>query len=547
MLDVRPAGRAEPTASPNGHLAPDGAAPAVPGAAIARPGERPVNRWLIGGIVATGSLSSLLAATVVNVAVADLEKVFATSLNNVEWVVTGYLLGLSVTIPLAGWATDRFGAKRVYLLTIIIFTVTSALCGAAWSIQSEIFFRVLQGMSGGMIMPVGMAILMRMTPAEQRGRMMAILGVPMMLGPAIGPTVGGWLINVFDWRAIFWVNIPLGVAAVVACWIWMTESRTHNPGRFDVVGFLTATPGVALIIYALTQAAENGWGSLWALVPLAAGVLLAIFFVVWELLQEHPLLDMYVFEDGGFRAAMIVSVVVAAALFGPTFLIPVFMQQAQGYDTLGAGLLVGAQGLGAAAVMPVSGYLTDRLGAKPVVFFGILVLTLTTALLTMVGVGTSGTQWATLLLVRGIGIGFTMMPAFSAAYVSLSHAAIGRATAISNTVQRIFSSLGIAVLATVIQARAAYHQPVLHQRPTPAQLHAAATSAFAAAFDDTLWVAAAIVILGLPAALLLKRPTAAGEAQRATSRPLFVAVLVFSLLTAVVLLARGFGISPPPL
>jgi EmrB/QacA subfamily drug resistance transporter len=539
MLEVRPVGRAGQEAlagSQNGHIV-DPSTPAARVVGIAVAGERPVNRWLIAGIVATGSVSSLLASTVVNVAVADLEKVFNASLNSVQWVVTAYLLGLSVTIPLAGWATDRFGAKRMYLLTLTVFTFASALCGAAWSIQSEIFFRVLQGMSGGMIMPVGMAILMRMTPAQQRGRMMSVLGVPMMLGPAVGPTVGGWLINVFDWRAIFWVNIPLGIAALGSAWAWMSESRLQNPGRFDFVGFLTATPGVALIIYGLTQAAENGWGSAWALVPLFGGLLLAAFFIVWELLQERPLLDMYAFEDGGFRAAMIVSVVVAAALFGPTFLIPVFMQQAQGYDTLGAGLLVGAQGLGAAAAMPISGYLTDRLGAKPVVFLGVIVLGVTTAVLATVSVSTSSTQWVTYLFIRGVGIGFTMMPAFSAAYVTLSHAAIGRATALSNTVQRIFSSLGIAILATVLQLRVPAHVPAVPQPPVRTTLAAA----FAGAFDDAMLIAAAIIVLALPAALLLRRPNT-GAPQRPTPRPLVGGALLVSMVAAAALVARGFGI-----
>jgi MFS family permease len=194
----------------------------------------------------------------------------------------------------------------------------------------------------------------------------------------------------------------------------------------------------------------------------------------------------------------------------------------------------------------VSGYLTDRLGAKPVVFFGVVALTLTTALLTTVGAGTTGEQWALLLFARGVGIGFTMMPAFSAAYVSLSHAAIGRATAISNTIQRIFSSLGIAILATMIQARVMQHQPVFHQRPTPAQAHAAAVGAFGAAFDDTMWVAAAIIILALPATLLLRRAKAAAT-QRPVPRPLVAATIAVSVLLAAVLLAQGFGVSPPPL
>lgn len=505
------------------------------GSAAASVGS-PASRWVIAGIVALGSGSSLLSTTVVSVAVADLQHVFGVSLTVVQWVLTGYLLGLSATIPLSGWAMDRLGSKRTYLLTLLLFTLASAFCGLAWSAGSEIFFRVVQGLAGGMVMPVGMAIMMAMTPAQERGRMMSFLGLPMMLAPALGPTIGGWLIKVGDWRYIFWVNIPLGLLAVWLAWRYMTESRRGDPGRFDLVGWLTCTPGVALAIFGLTQASGHGWLSLPALAPLLGAVLLLVFFTLWELRQQQPLLDIRIFADGGFRAAAVVSIVVAASLFGPTFLVPVFMQQVQGYDTLSAGLLLAAQGLGAAAAMPVSGILTDRFGAKPVVFWGVILLTFATVLMTRVDAATTSAQWLALLAVRGVGMGFTMMPAFASAYVSLSQAAIPRATALSNTLQRMFSSVGIAVLATVIQARIPAHLPA-HVRPAPGVLQAAA----AAAFDDTMWVAAAMILLALPAALLLRRAVRAGEKPEPTRPTLAGAALVASLVAFVLFIARAFG------
>jgi EmrB/QacA subfamily drug resistance transporter len=246
----------------------------------------PASRWVIAGIVATGSVSSLLSTTVVTVAVSDLQHVFNAPLNDVQWVLTAYLLGLSATIPLSGWATDRFGAKRMYLTTLIAFTLASALCGLAWNIGSEVAFRVIQGLAGGMVMPIGMAILMQMTPANERGRMMSFLGVPMMLAPALGPTIGGLLIKLVDWRLIFWINIPVGVLAVYLAWRRMNESERVYPGRFDLVGFLTCTPGVALVIFGLTQASANGWGSWKTLIPLVAAAALLVFFTLWELRQE---------------------------------------------------------------------------------------------------------------------------------------------------------------------------------------------------------------------------------------------------------------------
>jgi len=387
-----------------------------------------------------------------------------------------------------------------------------------------------------MVMPIGMAILMQMTPANERGRMMSFLGVPMMLAPALGPTIGGLLIKLVDWRLIFWINIPVGVLAVYLAWRRMNESERVYPGRFDLVGFLTCTPGVALVIFGLTQASANGWGSWKTLIPLVAAAALLVFFTLWELRQERPLLDVRIFADSAFRAASIVGVISAASLFGPGFLAPVFMQQVQGYDTLGAGLLLGVQGLAAAAMMPLAGSLTDRFGAKPVVFFGVLVLVAATILMTGVQQSTSSLHWIVLLGLRGVGMGFAMMPAFAAAYVTLPYNAIARATAMSNTIQRIFSSLGIAVLATVLQGRIPAHLPAL-VRPTPGLL----ASAVGAAFDDSMWVAAATVLLALPASLMLKREMQPGG-RLAGSQPLVVAgVLVASLAGFVVFVAQAFG------
>jgi EmrB/QacA subfamily drug resistance transporter len=490
------------------------------------------SRWTIAGVVALGSVSSLLSSTVVNVAVADLERVFHASLTDVQWVLTAYLLGLSATIPLSGWATDRFGSKRVYLLTLGTFTVASVLCGLAWSIQSEIAFRVLQGLAGGMIMPVGMAILMRMTPVQERGRMMSLLGVPMMLGPALGPTLGGVVIQLFDWRGIFWINVPVGLLALALAWWKMTESRAAEPGGFDWIGWVTVSPGVALTIYGLTRSVESGWLSPATLLPLGAAAALLTGFAVWELRQERPLLDLRIFGNGPYRAAISVSAVVAASLFGPTFLVPVFMQQVQGYSVLSAGLVVGAQGLGAAIVMPVSGWLTDRYGARPVVTGGVLCLTGATLLLTGVDEHTTALQWALVLAVRGAGIGFTMMPAFSSAYSGLAHHQIGRATAMTNTLQRIFSSLGIALLATVLAAQVAASVPA-RMAPTPAAL--------SRAFDATFWVALATLLLALPAALTLRRPVAEGGRPDRAPRGLtpLAAVIAGLGFTASLLIAAG--------
>ena len=464
------------------------------------------------GVVALGSAASILSSTVVNVAVPALQSAFHSSITDIQWVLTGYLLGLSAVIPVSGYVSDRFGTKRVYMVTLVAFTLASGLCGVAWNLQSEIAFRVIQGLAGGMVMPVGMTIIMKMSAPAERGRMMSILGVPLMLAPALGPTVGGWLIQVFDWRWVFWVNIPAGILALVLGSIFLKSGRTPWKERsIDFVGLFLATPGVALIIYGFTQAAFNGWGSSQTLIPTFAGLGLVLGFVLWELRQEHPLLDIRVFRDAAFSASMVVGVIIASALFGAVFLIPVFMQEVQGKNTLEAGLLLAPQGLAAAAAMTISGTLSDRFGARPVVFAGVLALVAATVLLTGVTPSTDNWSWILITSARGVGMGFAMMPNFAAAYVTLAPAAIARATAVSNTLQRVASSFGIAILATIVEGRIQAHMPshaslVAAARVSPGAIHQAVLSASSRGFDDTFWLAAGMAALALPASMLLRRP-----------------------------------------
>jgi predicted MFS family arabinose efflux permease len=248
----------------------------------------------------------------------------------------------------------------------------------------------------------------------------------------------------------------------------------------------------------MTQGPARGWGSPVVVGPTLAGAVLVAAFIAWELRQAEPLVQLRVFKDRGFTAAIITMGSVAMALFGAVFLVPVFMQQVQGYSTVDTGLLLGAQGITAAALMPISGTLTDRIGPRPVVLAGIAMLAGSTAWMTTVSTSTSTVSWIGMLALRGAGMGFAMMPAFAAAYVTIAPQMISRATALANTLQRVFSSFGIAMLATIIAWRVTVHLPA---RPTPLGARAAA----AQSFDETLWVAFALVLLSVPAAFFLQR------------------------------------------
>jgi EmrB/QacA subfamily drug resistance transporter len=498
-------------------------------------------RWAASGIIALGSIASILSSTVVNVAVPTLENVFHASLTDVQWVATGYLLGLAAVIPVSGWVSDRFGTKRVYLVTLAVFVVTSLLCGFARNVQTEIAFRVIQGLAGGMVMPVGMSMLMHITPPHERGRMMGTIGVPMLLAPALGPTVAGWLIQNFSWESIFWINIPFGLVAISLAWFWLRDSPRVDPGPLDTVGLLLCMPGVAVFIFGVTRASQYGWGSSAALVPMVMGVILTALFVAWELRQEHPLLELRVFRDAAYSASILVGVLLAGGMFGATFVVPVFLQQIQGYSAQGAGLILAAQGIGSVVALPISGWLTDRFGARPVVLAGICVLVAVSFATATVSPSTSAFEWGLLLASRGVAVGFAMMPAFSAAYVTIQPRLISRATALANTMQRVASSLGIAAVATIAEDR------VLAHLPRGAAAPAIVNSAAAVGFDQALLVTAGMSMLGLGATMLLRRPLAEGPGGAhpplaPSLRVLLVALSVFGVLGLVLSIVIAFNI-----
>ena len=514
---------------------------ALPGSEPATPAASGSYRWVAASIIVLGSIASILSATVVNVAVPTLEKAFGASLTDVQWIATGYLLGLSAVIPISGWVSDRFGTKRTYIGTLTLFLVASLLCGFARTTGVEIAFRVIQGMAGGMVMPVGMTMLMRLTPPHERGRMMGVIGIPMMVAPALGPTVAGWILQRFDWPYIFWINIPFCLLALGFAAIKLRESESAPAGRLDVVGLLLCTPGVTVFIYGVTKAADAGWTSAAALLPMAAGVLLIVVFVVWELRQPQPLLDVRVFRDAAFSAAACVSILVALSLFGAMFVVPVFMQTVQGYSPLEAGWVMGAQGLGAVLALPIGGWLTDRYGARPVVLAGVCALVLVTLGLATVQPDTTKTTWALLLAARGMTSGFVMMPAFSAAYLTIAPALISRATALSNTIQRMASSLGVAVVATIATDRVSAHLP--HTRVAASVVR----SSIAWGFDDALLITVGLTMLALPATMLLRRALPIGISVHppipTAYRALAVALGALGLIGLLFMVVIGFGLS----
>lgn len=514
-------GRPDPVSTPN----------TTPPTAAA--GDEPLERRVIvvAGVVVLGAFMTILDTTIVNVAIRTLASEFAVELSTIQWVSTAYLLSLAIVIPVTGWAADRFGTKRLWMGSVALFTIGSVLCALAWSAESLIFCRVLQGLGGGMVMPAGMTVIAQTAGPHRVGRVMAIVGVPMLLGPILGPVLGGWLVDHASWHWIFLVNVPVGLVALPLAWRILDPDVPRPSERLDVLGLLLLSPGLALFVYGLAETSvRGGLGSVEAWGPMVAGVGLVAGFVVHGLRSPHPLIDLRLFRVRAFRAAAMITLLFGTAMFGAMLLFPLYYQVVRGESALDAGLLMVPQGLGAAMMMPISGRIVDRGMAGRVVLCGLPLVALGYGVYTQLGADTSYVVLAVALWVAGLGVGATMMPAMAAAYQTLSHAAVPRATTTLNIIVRIGGSIGTALFAVVLQRQITDAVPQAAAGggglgaldAIPADAVARIAPALADAFAQTFWWPVALLLVALAPALLLprRRPDAAPQAtERAGAAP----------------------------
>jgi EmrB/QacA subfamily drug resistance transporter len=478
-----------------------------------RAADEPLGRevWVVSGVVVLGVIMSILDTTIVNVALDRLSRELNAPLSTIQWVATGYLLSLAIVIPLSGWTSERFGTKRVWMTSVALFGLGSVLCGLAWSAGSLIAFRVLQGFGGGMIMPVGMSVLAQVAGPWRLGRVMAVIGVPMLLGPILGPVIGGLLIDNVSWRWIFYVNVPIvALALAFAARVLTSDHGRADAGRLDWLGVALLSPGLAAIVFGLSAVETHGGiGAPIALLPILAGIALVVAFGIHGWRTPRALIDVRLFAEGGFRAASVAIFLVGAALFGAMIILPLYYQVARGEGALTAGLLMAPQGLGAALAMPLAGRLTDRVGGGRVAVVGLVLMTVATLPYAFVGAETPYGPLAAVLVVRGIGLGCTMMPTMAAAYACLEHAQVPRATATLNALQRIGGSVGTALLAVVLQheirsalpAAPAGRGPGIEQLPPAVRNRVA--EPLATAFAHTFWWAVGLSLVALVPTLLL--------------------------------------------
>jgi len=414
--------------------------------------RRPSQKIVVAVVYVCGMLMNSLDSTIVNVALATLSREFGVSPADIEMVVIAYLVSLAIFIPASGWLGDRFGTKRILLLALTIFTGASLLCGLAQSLDQLVAFRVLQGAGGGLLTPVGMAMLYRTFPPEERVAVSRILMFAIILGPACGPVLGGLLIEQLSWRWAFYVNIPVGVAALIFGLLFIHEHKEPNAGRFDVLGFVLAAFGFGLVTYALTEGPAHGWTDPGIVLPGFAGAVILIAFVGWELRAAEPMVQLRLLANRLFRSTLLTSLFGTMAFIGTLFLVPLYLQEARGASPLTAGLATFPEAIGVLASTQVVARVYPRIGPRRLMTFGLSWVALA---ITLIGfAGTEANLWVFrgLMFMMGTGMACVFLPNQAASMATISRAQTGRATTFTSVQRQLGAAFGVAILSSVLAA-----------------------------------------------------------------------------------------------
>lgn len=411
--------------------------------------------WMLAAVI-IGAFMSILDSSIVNIALPKMMAVFSVNTTQIQWVSTAYALAMGVVQPSTAYLGRVWGQKKLYIASLGVFTFGSLLCGLAWNNDSMIFFRVIQAIGGGMIMPVSLSLVYEAFPPQERGTAIGIWGISAMIAPSIGPTLGGYIVEHLDWRTIFTINIPIGIAGVIFSWLILRETEIKK-SRFDILGFLSIGISLFCLILALSKGQDEGWTSLYIVSLFLASAISMLIFIAIELYHPEPLLDITLFKDISFTASNLFNSTITIALFGTVFLLPLFMENLQGYTAMETGLIMFPQSLASGLAMPISGKLTDKGYGKILIFLGTFLLLVGTLGLIYLDLDTSLSSIRMLLIIRGLGLGLCMMPATNLGLSGIPLNKISSASSINNVVRQVSSAFGIALLSSMLERRQAFH------------------------------------------------------------------------------------------
>jgi EmrB/QacA subfamily drug resistance transporter len=407
-------------------------------------------RFVVAVVYICGMLMNSLDSTIVNVALATLAKDFNVEPTQIQSVVIGYLVSLAVFIPISGWLGDRFGTKRIFLIALFLFTGASMLCGLSQNLEQLVIFRVLQGAGGGLLTPVGMAMLYRTFPPEERIGVSRILMFATILGPALGPIIGGLLIEHLSWHWAFYVNVPVGGAALAVGYFFLDENKEAGAGGFDLTGFALAGTGFATFMFALSEGPARGWTSPLILSTGIVGAALLVTFVSVELRQTHPMIQLALLSNRLFRSMLTTSFFASAGFLGILFLTPLFLQEARGMSPLESGLATFPEALGVLASTQVVARIYPRIGPRRLMIAGMIIVTASALLMATISESTNIWLIRIYMFMVGVGMANIFIPNQAAALATISREQTGRATTLTSVQRQVGSSLGIAVLSSIL-------------------------------------------------------------------------------------------------
>src|SRR5215471_7246061 len=424
-------------------------------------------RWRATLVIGLGLLMAILDVTIVSVVLPQITTALHAAYQTSTWIGTGYLLANAAVIPIIGYLSDRIGSKTIFLLALGLFTLGSALCAFAPSVPALIAFRVFQGIGGGALLPVGMAIIFRLFDPTERAGATALLMIPVLLGPAFGPTLGGYLVTVASWNAIFLINLPIGVVAFLLALLVLrskTEEQAANGNvktpdtqHFDWLGLALAMASFTVLVFGFTLAGTDGWGTLTVIGSLIAGSIMLVAFVLVELFVTDPVLDLRLFRNYTFTVTNVLAWVSSAVFFASLFLVPVFFERVENLSALATGEIVIAQGLAMAVGLAFSGRLYNRIGPRVLAVSGAMLVTVSMVGFTRLTVTTTGADLQLWLILRGLGLGLFIQPLQTLSVSVVSRAQMARATSLRNSTTTVFNAVGVAVLTSYLTQHTTMH------------------------------------------------------------------------------------------
>lgn len=459
----------------------------------------PLDIWARGSILVIGGFVSMFAATVINVALPALGVAFGATLDQVQWVATSFLIGLAASIPVSGWLARRIGVTKLWLVSLALFTGVSVLCTLAPSLPALIAVRLAQGLIGGVLVPASQMLLGIIAGPKRMGRVASVLGIPIVMGPAVGITLGGFLLQHWGWASLFWVTLPVGLLGLFAGYRWLPRIEASEAGRFDIPGFLLLMLGLPLLSWGVSVLGHD-LHSLAAQAAAAAGAILLAIFTLHAARSDAPLLKVTLFAEPIFTQASFIVFAAGFITFGAQLVLPLYYLLVRGESPETTGLLVLPQALGIALALPAGGWLTDRLGGGIVTISGALMAILGTVALALAGPQDADWWLVGVLILRGFGLAMLSMPAYSAVLATLSREDIPNAVPIMNVINRVGGALGTTLLIMIFQLAAGTATPDPQQALT--------------GFSASHWVMAGLLIAALVPAIILRRHEQATRAPK---------------------------------